>query len=243
MEKKISITLLLIGMTMGLSFRSFAQLEDYDGLGIYYRFTANSYASNSDMNSLSYHGFGVDFMKSWYDESKTQLSYRNRVLGEFVSLIFPGSFNKIVQDGPQVSSGFLGWLNVGRYVWKNEYLAISPGIALHDYVYAAENNEPNGYYLAAGPALFVDFALKESPLGLHFEASYAGSTRVSAQESELGDNFDRDAENPHFVNIQVEARYKQYFLAVSPVFIVNRYEPTQHITPGSRLDLMIGFRI
>ncbi len=229
-----------------VSLSSRAQLEDYKRLGIFLRYTLSPYGgaeqAESGLNGVNYLSFGVDVYNGNYEDRKLTYSLRNRVIGDFVSGIIPGNIDKVYTKGPELTSGLVGWWNVGYAIYRTKSLNIAPGIALHDYIYTSGKIEPNGYYFSAGPAVIIDYALANSPFVLHFEGSYVASLRAGAQDDELGENYDIDSENPHFINLQVEVRYKKLFFGVSPVWIVNRYGPTKNVDRGTRTDIMLGFR-
>lgn len=240
--KKSLVTLLFLAAC----FVTHAQLEDYKRIGVFVRYSLNPYGTpeqtESGLSGINFLSFGVDVYNGNYEDRKLTYSLRNRVIGDFVSGIIPGNIDKVYTKGPELTTGLVGWWNVGHSVYRTDYLNVAPGIALHDYIYSSGDLEPNGYYFSAGPAVIIDYALADTPIILHFEGSYVASLRATAQDDELGENYDKESENPHFINLQVEARYKKLFFGISPVWIINRYEPTKDQDRGSRTDIMLGFR-
>ncbi|MBV6647282.1 MAG: hypothetical protein KI790_17620, partial [Cyclobacteriaceae bacterium] len=128
MRRLLFITILFV-----VYFSSNAQLKDYKKLGVFLRYTLSPYGgaerTESGIDGVNYFSFGVDVYKGNYEDKKTTFSLRNRVIGDFVSGILPGNIEKVYEKGPELTSGFLGWWNIGYAVYRTDYLNIAPGIA------------------------------------------------------------------------------------------------------------------
>ena len=214
-EKKSMRKSLLIITALLIYQSAFAQLEDYKRLRFFLRQTFNTISSSSEYDrNINYFGFDIDVVNNNLEDRKLVYSLRNRVIGDFVSLIIPKNIDKIAQKGPEITTGLIGWWNIGHSVYRSDNLNIAPGIALHDYIYASGKVEPNGYYLTAGPAITIDYLIPSTEIVAHFESSYVISTRVNAQDEKLEENYNKDAEDPHFVNMQFELRYRKIFFFI-----------------------------
>ena len=225
---------------LSISFYIQAQWENYKGIRVHLRQTVNKNSSAAEFEGVGFFGFGMDVQNGNY-ENNLQFTYRNRIIGDFVSMIIPGNIDKIATKGTEISTGILGWWNVGYNLYQTDKLNIAPAIALHDYIYSSGDVEPNGYYFTIGPAFIADYELSD-PFILHFEGSYCLSNRARAQSSKLGDNYDPNARDPHFINLQAEVRFNSLFFGLSPVWIINRHVPSKNVDRGYRLDIMTGLK-
>lgn len=253
--KKQLVTLLIL--LIGTSHLTQAQIEDYRGARLYVlrtSFNNNDLPGNDGESRFS---IGLDAVIGKYEKGQLQFAYRAPLIDDAVPEVA-----KLLNGSSAETPGetFLmslipGWLQLGYNVFSTDNLCISPGIFLGDFWYTAVATqnflvpgqsgtiEPSGWYGAAGPAIFVDFALPNNKdIVFHYESFFAFSQRWSeSSKVEEDENFNPDSEDPYFFKSRFELRYKKVYLGYRWVTAINRYDVTSDINNGSRTDIQLGF--
>lgn len=102
--------------------------------------------------------------------------YENPTLGDFIYSLVNlskdlknGTSTKEVYDDHAHGGGFLGWFQAYINAVAKDKLLISPGITMGDYIFGSrydmgmgtKDYDPNGYYLAVGPAIMASYVINK----------------------------------------------------------------------------------
>lgn len=149
-----------------------------DRFKLFGRFTAVN-----SKNTPSYSGLTINIgvSRNEYGKGQTRLRYENPTLGDLIQGV-PRAIKDIKgivndeQTGITVNKwddhshggGFLGWMQLYMNAVAKDRILLSPGISLGDYMYGSryaksggskEDQDPYGYFFAAGPSVLSSFVL------------------------------------------------------------------------------------
>lgn len=240
------------------SLTEFAYLGDeyggntYVGLMVKKSRIANPEAPNAEAHSKEAFGGEVNIRSANFDLGGFKYSFSYKLLPDLIFILD----NKISGDGAAfdrreesgLTGGVLGWHGFGWNVIAGDRVAVAPGFNLNDYFIAASylesdsskqlvSLEPQGWYLAAGPSLFVDVLLTRFLMvQTQFDYSFAYTRPVSLTYGVSDDDYPL----PHVWHASAEL--------VSSIGLFAGAEFQQLVNRGAipgntrRLDLTFGFK-
>lgn len=227
--------------------------ESFFGVGISRSHLANPAAPSPENHSQSAFTLYFDIRKIRLQPGKASIYFTNQLLGDLLLLLQrttenPSAFNR--SESSSISSGLLGWINVGWNLSGPGKFQPFLGFNHNDYFigstyvsdtipYNANQGtyEPQGYYFAAGPmagfrASLGKFAILESRTT--YSLSYLRP--VSVSYAVRNDDYPK----PHFLNIQLECMTKWgLFGQLQTHRMINRGDIPNNTR---RWDATLGFR-
>lgn len=235
--------------------------EDYtvDGVLPHWGF-ALSYAALSNPAAAfsgNHHKTGVslvvDYKKYHVNALKTRMYFRNNSLGDLLLFLGRQVLPNSGSERPEGSilTNLFGWTSWGLNLAGNEIGSLGTGFNINDFIAGSTTveriqggpdkkqlHEPQGYYWAAGPSVFLDFAITDNIVVQTF-GSY--SLPLFRAASLNGAEPRNSYPKPHFarVNLEILTLYK-LFAGVDYTWMINRGN-----TPNKtqRLDVFIGYRL
>lgn len=225
-------------------------------LGLYPTFSmvSNSAAPNPSNHKLNGWSGEISLRKVNFDQGKLRWSWQQKMFVDVVLLLNEA----LIQDesainrkvGTGLSCGPLGWIDLSwNLLDTNKKHQVSLGINHNDYFYASTfdpdtstvgviSPEPQGYYLAAGPSVIVNYLFNEY-LMAELSTSYSFSY-VKPVDLDYAYNPDPNYPKPHWGQIDLELQSKWgFFTGFNYNWIINRGDiPAK----GKRFDLLVGFR-
>lgn len=174
--------------------------------------------------------------------------FQYKLLGDLISLLDKTvqNSNAIYRDeNSTLSNGLLGWHSVAWNIVATPKLSFVIGGNANDYIIGSTYDtdtgrvtlEPQGYHLAAGPAIFTDYLINDYLL-LQIHAAYSMSYLNAGDLSYA--TVDKEYPKPHFgsLNIELNSPWGVY-AGFDYNWLINRGN-----LPGNtkRWDYLIGIR-
>lgn len=225
-------------------------------LGIFptFTFVSNGEAPNSTAHRIAGFTGKLDLRKVNFEMGERRFLYQHKLLFDMLLIIE----NQVTDDGSAyyrseesgLTTGFIGWTSWAWNMFGNERYCVAPGVNINDYfltnsykLKAGSDNlttiEPQGYWFAAGPSVFFDYALHNNFL-LQTHASYSfgvwRAVNLEYDDTQIDDSYP----NPHFggLNFELHTRWG-FFTGLDYNFLINRGDNPNNT---NRLDVLIGFR-
>lgn len=226
------------------------QRESFIAVGLNRSRTVNAAAPRPENHDLAYYNLYLDFRHYRIEKGEVSVSYGNPLMTDLLLLLrktFDNPNSIYRAEGSQLSSGPLGWLNLGWNLSGPGTVQAFAGFHLHDYfltstyVDALEgrySEEPQGYYFSAGPALGLRAAASKlllAELRGQYGMSYWRATTTSYAVR------DDDYPLPHWVHVQADLLTKWgIFFSLQHHRMLNR-GPLPNST--HRWDAILGFQV
>jgi hypothetical protein len=224
------------------------------GLGPSLLFLSNNEAPYPERHRVSALSLDVQFKIVNSRFLGSRISIYNKGIGDLVYLFSRMVRGKatIFAKEETVYSNIFGWVDYTVNLNKpNGKFQVSAGLNLGDYVYAGryridslgieKNVEPQGYYLAAGPALEMRYLISKS-LIVETNLSYAvGLIKFGGLDNAPSSPADLKYPVPDFLHFRTELLSKWgAFMTLDCNWLINK---GSNPSSGRRIGLSLGYRI
>ena len=228
--------------------------SSYMGLGPSLLFLSNNEAPYPERHRVSALSLDVQFKIVNSRFLGSRISIYNKGIGDLVYLFSRMVRGKatIFAKEETVYSNIFGWVDYTVNLNKpNGKFQVSAGLNLGDYVYAGryridslgieKNVEPQGYYLAAGPALEMRYLISKS-LIVETNLSYAvGLIKFGGLDNAPSSPADLKYPVPDFLHFRTELLSKWgAFMTLDCNWLINK---GSNPSSGRRIGLSLGYRI
>ncbi len=251
----IFICLLLPIMCMGQTLNDFKYLGDkyggdsYIGVSFSYATLMNNAAPRPEKHHLSAPLLEIEFNRITFDKGKVTYRTDYKLITDLLFItgkMINRKSNGNNSEGSAVGCGIIGWHNFGWNVVAKPKLCIAPGFAINDYfvgssyVYAPSSDlvtqEPQGWYIATGPALFTHHYINRLfLLHLHSAYTFAFARPISITYAVANDSYPK----PEFFHFDATLMTRWgIFAEAQYTRLINKGNiPNQ----TQRIDLKLGF--
>ncbi len=256
MKKILLIALLAVAQVYMANAQSFSDIQSGKGkqiftesiVRLYGRFI---YVSSKYTDSYSAYSANIEIIKNHLGKGETRTKYVNPTLGDLL-WVAPEvrKAGQAVNNGqPYIPSkhpwkdhahgaGYLGWVQYYSNIIAKDNLLFSAGISAGDYIYGSRVNgteqDPYGYYLAAGPALIASYVPAKwcwVDVYTNYDMSFVNAVKK--------DSTDPKYPKPHFLTIGADFNTnKKIFTGVRYNTMIDRGSMND---ASSRLDIKLGF--
>lgn len=189
MKKYIPIAMLSIAYALTANAQSFSSLKKKNGENPFTEDQFKLYARVTSVDSKytpSYTGFtfNIGVSRNEYEKGGIRLRYENPTLGDLVQGI-PRAIKDVkgIVNNTQTNitvnkwddhahgGGIFGWMQYYMNVKAKDRFLLSGGISFGDYMYGSryakpggskEDQDPYGYFFAAGPAVMSSYVISSS---------------------------------------------------------------------------------
>lgn len=253
--KNLFIALLIMAQAHITNAQSFSDVQNKKGKKLFTESRFRLYGVYTDVASKytpSYSGYtaNIGIFKNELGKGGYRTKYENPTLGDLLWL------NVKVYKVPQTvatgqvqpfgnnpakdhahGGGFLGWVQWHYNIIAKDRTMFSAGISAGDYIYGSRVNhaeqDPYGYYLAAGPAVMASY-VPAKWCWVDVFANYDLSFLNGVKKSTTDPNYPK----PHFFTIGADFNTnKQIFLGVRHNTMIDR--GIMH-DASSRFDIKLG---
>lgn len=227
--------------------------DAYVDLVASYSISRNPKAPNPDGHHVQGFTGKLSLRSVHFDVGEQKTLYQHKLLFDLILIIdshLAGNDKALArQEGSGLTTGIIGWYSTGWNVFKTDRLSGAIGVNLNDYFLTNSYRldfpkddltsiEPQGYWFAAGPSVFLDVGLNKYFL-LHTHAFYSMSywRAASLSYAERNDHYPK----PHFGNFSFEVQSKwALFAGMDYSWLINRGNNPNNT---KRLDFLLGFRL
>jgi len=254
--KKILSFLFLFPMVHCCVAQTFEDLKINDKGALRFYFSFNSMHNKShfspEMRSIPFRTLGIEGDVYSFDKGEVRWNVNSKVCDDLIWLIGYTIKNKTSRtpEGDYSITG-LFWWHYGYNVKSTEKLNISPGFSLSDYMVLmpeedgisftgnpSEKEDPHGWFWAAGPNIFIDYALP-AKFSLHFNANYDFSfIRLNNKYKSI---LDPDYKKPHYFHAALTLNHNSgFYLGYQFTRVVDLGYHKNNIV---RSEVNLGFRV
>lgn len=259
------LSVMFVLFMLFLSYRSFSQsFTDFDkqksayydephfGFSLAYTSMSNPDAPYHEVHRQSGFTMQIYYKKYNLDKGDTRMYWQNKSIGDLLNLLVREiqTDKGAEREEGSVLSDLIGKTSWGWNVNNARRLSTAVGFNLNDYIIGAtyaerfngepvnlKTSEPQGYYWATGPSVFVDYVLTND-LVLQAFASYSLSMFRAVSVSNAVK--DKSYPKPHFANINIELQTSlRLYGGIDYTWLINRGALPNKTR---RLDVVVGFR-
>lgn len=227
--------------------------DTYLDISLTFSFLRNPVAPYPSEHHLNGKSGDLSMRSIHYGLGESRFLYKHKLLFDLFLIVE----NQVNGDGSayyrqvesSVTNGIIGWFSFGWNFISTDRLCMALGGNLNDYFLGntyridtfghVKSYEPQGYWFAAGPSLFADYALTDF-LVLHSHFSYSigywRAVSLDYADTEINDAYPK----PHVagLNIQLQTRWGIY-TGLDYTRLINRgYNPNK----TTRVDILLGFK-
>lgn len=226
--------------------------EPHFGFSLSYTMMSNPDAPYPEAHRQNGPTLQLYYKKYNLDKGDTRMFWQNKILGDLLFLLGKkiATDKGVTREEGSVLSDLIGSTSWGWNLNESNRISTALGFNLNDYIIGAtyferfngepvngSTKEPQGYYWATGPSLFVDYVISNQ-LVLQTFASYSFSLFKAVSVSDAAN--DKSYPKPHFVHLNVELQSSiRLYGGLDYTWLINRGDLPNKTR---RLDIILGFR-